>query len=92
MQEVIEKNVDLHGYADDHALKIKFVSTKKNENIGVSTLEKCSKEIKSWTDSNRVKMNTSKTEFILFGSKHQLKKYQTNHLLVIKATSKNQQK
>ena len=29
-------------------------------------------------------MNTSKTEIILFGSKHQLKKCQTNHLLVNK--------
>ena len=55
MQEVIEKNVDLHGYADDHALKIKFVPTKKNENISVSTLEKCSKEIKSWMDSKKLK-------------------------------------
>ena len=73
MQEVIGNNVDLHGYADDHALKIKFVPT-KNEHIAISTLEKCSKEIKSWMDSNRLKMITSKTEFILFGSKHQLKK------------------
>ena len=81
MQEVIGNKVDLHGYADDHALKIQFLPT-KNENIAISTLEKFSKEIKSWMDSNRLKMNTSKTEFILFGSKHQLKKCQTNHLLV----------
>jgi Reverse transcriptase (RNA-dependent DNA polymerase) len=83
MQEVIEKNVDLHVYANDHALTIKFVPT-KNENIAVSTLEKCSKEIMSWMDSNRLNMNTSKMEFILSGSNHQLKKCQTNHLLVDK--------
>ena len=92
MQEVIDENIDLHGYADDHALKIKFLPT-KNETLAVSTLEKCSKQIKHWMDGNRLKMNTSKTEFILFGSKHQIKKCHTNHLLVDKENiQKNQQK
>ena len=66
MQEVIDENIDLHGYADDHALKIKFLPT-KNETFAVSTLEKCSKQIKHWMDGNRLKMNATKTEFILFG-------------------------
>ena len=59
MQEEIEQNIDLHGYADDHALKIKFLPT-KNETIAISTLEKCSRQIKNWMDGNRLKMNTSK--------------------------------
>ena len=43
-------------------------------------------------DGNRLKMNTSKTEFILFGSKHQIKKCHTNHLLVDKENLKKSTK
>jgi hypothetical protein len=91
MQEVIDENIDLHGYADDHALKIKCLLT-KNETIAVSTLGKCSKQIENSMDGNRLKMNTSKTEFILFGSKHQIKKCHTNSILVDKENIKKSTK
>jgi hypothetical protein len=38
--------------------------------------------IKEWMDQNRLKMNPTKTEFILFGNKHQLNKCITQHLNV----------
>ena len=81
MKEVVPDNIDLHGYADDHALKIHF-SPSKSEVSAISTLEDCAVKIKQWMDSNRLKMNASKTEFILFGSKQQIKKCLTTSMLV----------
>ena len=37
-------------------------------------LENCAKRIKIWMDGNRLKMNDSKTEFIMFGSSKMLTK------------------
>ena len=46
MQEIIPKEIDLHGYADDHALKNKFNPTKKGEELrATSTLENCAVDI-----------------------------------------------
>ena len=39
-------------------------------------------DIKDWMDSNRLKMNTTKTEFIMFGLKKQLQKCTTETLKV----------
>ena len=39
-------------------------------------------DIKDWMDSNRLKMNTAKTEFIMFGFKKQLEKCTTKALKV----------
>ena len=43
-------------------------------------LTHCAREIKTWMDQNRLKMNDSKTEFIMFGLKRQLAKYITTEL------------
>ena len=72
MQEEIPKNIDLHGNTNDYALKTQIVLT-KNETVAIVTLKKCAQQIKVWLDHNRLKMNTSKTEFILLGAKQQLK-------------------
>ena len=64
------------GYADDHAL-INF----HPENSEVfSTLASNITCILDWMDKNQLKMNSSKTEFILFGSEHQLQTYTLNSL------------
>ena len=39
-------------------------------------------DIKDWMDSNRLKMNVTKTEFIMYGSKKQLQKCTTKTLKV----------
>ena len=81
MQEEILQNIDLHGNANDYTLKTQIALT-KNETVAIVTLKKCSRQIKVWLDHNRLKMNTSKTEFILLGAKQQLKKYLTKNLSV----------
>ena len=83
MQEAIPELVDIHGYADDHALKVSFSAGDRNdEKAAISHLENCAIDIKNWMDQNRLKMNSSKTEFILIGSRQQLEKSITSSLNV----------
>ena len=83
MQEVIPRGVDLHGYADDHAMKISFKAKDRlEEERAICQLEKCAIDIKTWMDRNRLKMNSSKTEFILFGSSKHLDKCSTLNINV----------
>ena len=75
MQDVVPDNVDILGYADDHALKKSFsANSRTDEQLTMSALEGTTKDIKEWMDTNRLKMNNDKTEFILMGSRQQLKK------------------
>ena len=60
------------GYADYHAL-INFFHPENTEIF--STLASNISCIQDWMEKNQLKMNGSKTEFIIFGSKHQLQTY-----------------
>ena len=87
MQEIVSDSISLYGYADDHALKNSFkASDRKSESESIRNIEKCMVQIKSWMDSNRLKMNSTKTEFILFGHKTQLKKCETVNISVVGET------
>jgi hypothetical protein len=80
---VIPQFIDIHGYADDHAIKTSFrPSDSDSENKALSSLSDCSSSIKTWMDENRLRMNTSKTEFILFGYRTQLQKCHATTILV----------
>ena len=71
----------IFGYADDHALKETFKAhSRKEENDSINRLEDCMVKVKHWMDANRLKMNSTKTEFIMFGSKTHLQKCVTKHL------------
>ena len=62
-------------FADDHAYKKSFVAKSQVDEINMmGDLENCAKRIKNWMDGNRLKMNNSKTEFIMFGSSKMLTK------------------
>ena len=75
--------INLNGYADDHFLNKNFRANNRIEEISmIKSLELCMNAIKDWMDSNRFKMNTAKTEFIMFGSKKQLEKCTTKALKV----------
>ena len=72
------KDIGLHGFADDHAIKKEFIPTKvDDESQCISSLEQCLIKIKAWMDRNRLRLNNGKTEFILFGSRSQLTKCTT---------------
>ena len=78
MRDIVPATVDIHGYADDHALKKAFKASSRTDEItSIASLRSVIFDIKSWMDENRLKMNNSKTEFILFGSRQQLAKLTT---------------
>jgi hypothetical protein len=84
LQCVIPDNIDIQGYADDHILKNSFRAGSIDEEAGsIGKLQDLMFDVKEWMDQNRLKMNSSKTEFILFGSKQQLTKCQTRELQVV---------
>ena len=77
-------NINLHGFVDDHAMKKSFRITNDNSNKlkTIRDLEMCTPEVKVWMDHNRLRMNGEKTEFIIYGSRQQLKKFFTNNINV----------
>ena len=87
MEDVVPKCTDIHGYVDDHALKTAFESgNAQSEQLTVAVMEKTLQDISQWMSLNRLKMNDSKTEFILIGSKQQLLKSSITNLRVSDVT------
>ena len=72
-----ETIINLHGFADDHVMKKSFRITNDNsdELKTIRDLEECLSQVKVWMNHNRLKMNGEKTEFIIYGSRQQLKKF-----------------
>ena len=83
LHEIIPKDLALSSFADDHSVRRSFrAGCRKDESETNQILEECMLNIKSWMDSMCLKMNPSKTEFIYFGSKPQLKKCEVQSLKV----------
>ena len=68
--------LSIHIYADDTQLYIGFESLTKEEPTEVITkIENCLEEIKKWMSHNFLKLNTTKTDLIFFGTKKKLKSF-----------------
>ena len=78
--DIIPSNISLYGYADDHIASTRFRTSPSSESRSILDLENCAIEINNWMDQNKLKMNTSKTEFIMFGSSPQINKCTTTHI------------
>ena len=64
--------INIHLYADDTQL---YTSFKPEESeAALERLEACIEEIRNWMEANYLKLNDSKTEFIIFGTKIDLAK------------------
>ena len=75
--------VTLHGFTDDHALKNTFAAkSRQAEKDSVSNLEAKAADVKVWMDQNCLKMNKSKTEFIMCAFRLMLQKYDTTKINV----------
>ena len=75
--DVIPPTLELMGYADDHSIRKTFKpgNTKGNtESDTITIMDDSMHEVSKWMNEVRLKLNKSKTEFIYFGSKQQLKK------------------
>ena len=58
--------ITLNGYIDDHSVKKDFKANSKDEEKNTKVApETCMDNIREWMDMNKLKMNASKTEFIL---------------------------
>ena len=77
-------NINLHGFADDQAMKKSFrINTdNSNELKTIRDLKMCISEVKVWMDHNRLRMNGEKTEFINIWLKTTTQKCVTNNINV----------
>ena len=82
--DVIPTGVALHGFADDHTI----VKSYKPDHHGIqeicclNTITDTLENIHLWMNRMRLKMNDSKTEYLMVGSRFQLQKSTTNTLQI----------
>ena len=82
LTKVIQKHLkNTHGYADDNQLYLAFKPCgRQNESLAKSCIERCLTDVKVWMTVNKLKMNDSKTEFIIIGSKQNLAKVEMDSI------------
>ena len=81
--DVIPPHISVYGFADDHTANIRFTPTPSMERKAIQDLQDCTITINNWRNGNKLKMNNSKTEFIMFGSRKQLDKCVTESVVII---------
>ena len=76
-------NLELYGYADDHKIAFRIqVGDLENEATVIKQLDECLYDIMYWMNQKKLKMNNSKTEIILYGTKQQLSKVNISSVTV----------
>ena len=84
LDDVVPKDLQLSGFADDHSIRKPFkAGDTLSEGSTKDAMETCMLNIKRWMDKMHLKMNPSKTEFIYFGSRTQLKKCLVDNLNIV---------
>ena len=74
---------DVHAYVDDTHLYISFKpDSSAEQSKALIALENCIDDIKRWMLTDKLKLNDDKTEFIIIGTRQQLKKVTFNTLRV----------
>ena len=76
LSDIILHPIQLAGFADDHSICDKFKpnSDGNAEKQTINRLQGAMSDTKNWMDSVQLKLNSDKTEFMYFGTTHQLKK------------------
>src|SRR6218665_926139 len=80
----MELNLGVHCYADDGQLYV-FDKAGSADSL-VSRVNACIAEIDMWMSSNRLKLNSEKTQFILFGGQQQLNKVNIDSINLLGST------
>jgi len=78
LRSVIERHPEIchHGYADDRQLYTHFrLRDQDSYRQALQRLEKCVEEVRVWMLTNRLKINSDKTEFMVITTPH----YQTTY-------------
>ena len=73
IREVVDPHLNLLAYVDDHAIKKELDPNQATEGRNIINLLTLT-TIKEWMNSVRLKMNNSKSEFIIFGNRTQVNK------------------
>ena len=77
--------INFQSYADDQQT---YLSFKPNNATLLKTckesLEACISDIQKWMRTNKLKLNDDKTEVVLFGTRQQLEKLESNEEFEIK--------
>ena len=73
LSEVVPRDLQLSGYVGDHSFWKCFKI--EDQSNTMASIESTMLDLKCWMDTVHLRMNESKTEFIYFGSKEMLKKY-----------------
>ena len=75
IDQIVPKDITLNGFADDHSLRKSFPAGNRTwEQQAKHRMELTFSNIKEWMDSMHLKLNSEKTEYIMFGSCQQLTK------------------
>ena len=77
---VRKHGISVHCYADDTQLYASF--NLEDEALMLERLETCVRDLRVWMNRNRLKLNDSKTKFIIFGTSRFLKCVRTTSILV----------
>ena len=59
-------DIDFHGYADDTQLDVSFDLS--NPNVALDRINLCISDLRIWMIRNKLKINDSKTEFLIITS------------------------
>ena len=74
----ISHGVGAHSYADDSQLYLHCPST--DQSTAALSLAECIESVERWMRSNRLKLNSDKTQFMWLGSRQQLAKIETQSI------------
>ena len=74
---------DSHCFADDSQLYVSFKSDDLcGQSEAILVMENCISDLRKWMLKDKLKLNDGKTEFLMIGSKQQLKKLSPCHVSV----------
>ena len=74
---------DVHAYVDDAQLYLSFKPDSELSQAAVmNAIERCVNDIRTWMIVDELKINNGKTEFVIIGTKQQLRKINIEHLMV----------
>ena len=82
LSNVIDNNISVMGYADDHALYSISSTDKESVSLTLANIELRLEKVGVWMVENRLKMNQEKTEVIAFGSSHTIEQLQVESITV----------
>jgi hypothetical protein len=84
LYDIIEKHIPhVGGYADDNQLYLEFQPCgREAQDDAVSKMQECISDVRTWMLTHKLKINDSKTEFLIIGTKQQLSKVQIEEIKV----------